>query len=213
MTVVIVDIVLVAFLLAADLLTKHFISARLLSTGHPIVVIKDVLAFRYSENTGAAFGIFNNARVLLSVMVGIVVLGLIGFMVYHIIKGKHKEKGALLLHIALSMIVAGGLGNLVDRVAFGYVRDFIEYTIVYTVFKKNFAICNFADVCLTIGVILLIVYLIVFYAIGDKKKEAAKEPLAESVDPNVDPLQTDSEKKSSEVADDSETSESHKDNE
>lgn len=171
MTIILVDVILTAVLLAADLITKHFVSKDLLANGGVREIIKNVLAFRYSENTGAAFGMFDNARVLLSVSVGIVILGLIGFMVYHILKGKHKEKGALLLHISLSMIVAGGIGNLVDRIALGYVRDFIEYTIVYTLFKKHFAICNFADVCLTVGVILLVIYLIVFYAIGSSKKE------------------------------------------
>lgn len=171
MTIILVDVILTAVLLAADLITKHFVSNDLLANGGVREIIKNVLTFRYSENTGAAFGMFDNARVLLSVLVGIVIIGLIGFMVYHILKGKHKERGSLLLHISLSMIVAGGIGNLVDRIALGYVRDFIEYTIVYTLFKKHFAICNFADVCLTIGVILLVIYLIVFYAIGSTKKE------------------------------------------
>ena len=174
MIVLLVDVILTAILLAADLLSKHFVSAAIQASGAPIEVIKDVLTFRYSENTGAAFGIFDNARILLCVLVGVVVLALIAFMIYHMVKGKHKEKGALLLHISLSMIVAGGLGNLIDRIAFGYVRDFIEYTFIYTLFEKNFAICNLADVALTIGVILLIIYLIVFYAIDGKKKETVK---------------------------------------
>ena len=180
MTVLLVDVILTAVLLVVDLLSKHFVSAAIRSSGEPIVVIKDVLTFRYSENTGAAFGIFDNARVFLCVLVGVVCLALIGFMVYHIVKGKHKERGGLLLHISLSMVVAGGIGNLVDRIAFGYVRDFIEYTFIYTLFGKNFAICNFADVVLTIGVILLILYLIVFYAIDTKKKEPIKETDAPS---------------------------------
>jgi len=175
MTVIIVDVLLTIFLLAADLLSKHFVSDFLLSHGGSYTVIDKVLTFRYSENTGAAFGILDNARILLSVLVGVVVIGLIAFMVYHIVKGKHKERGGLLLHISLSLVVAGGLGNLVDRIAFGYVRDFIEYTFIYTLFGENFAICNFADVCLTIGVILLIIYLIAFYAIdSDKKKKKAQ---------------------------------------
>ena len=185
MTVLLVDIILTAVLLAADLLSKHFVSASIKGNGEPIVVIKDVLTFRYSENTGAAFGIFDNARIFLSVLVGIVVLALIAFMIYHIIKGKYKEKGGLLLHISLSLIVAGGLGNLIDRVAFGYVRDFIEYTFIYTLFKKNFAICNVADVALTVGVILLIVYLIVFYAIDNGKARKGGNDALSSESPEM----------------------------
>ena len=186
MTVILVDIIVTAVLLAADLISKHFISAFLLEKGGSYSVIDKVLTFRYSENAGAAFGIFENARVFLSLLVGIVVLALIVFMVIHIVRGKHKERGSLLLHVALSMVIAGGIGNLVDRIAFGYVRDFIEYTFIYTLFKKNFAICNFADVWLTIGVILLVIYLIVFYAIAGREKDlraaTKKEAPSESED-------------------------------
>ncbi|MBQ9370386.1 MAG: signal peptidase II, partial [Clostridia bacterium] len=105
--------------------------------------------------------------------------GVIGTATHFILK-KYKEKGGVFLHVALSFILAGGIGNLVDRIALGYVRDFIEYTFIYTLFGKNFAICNFADVVLTIGVILLILYLIVFYAIDTKKKAQIKETAAPS---------------------------------
>ena len=171
MIVILIDTLLTAFLLAVDLISKHFVSEYLLAHGGVKEVIKNVLTFRYSENTGAAFGMLEDSRVLLSVLVGIVIAALIAFMVYHIVKGKHKERGALLLHISLSLIVAGGIGNLVDRIALGYVRDFIEYTIVYTLFKRDFAICNMADVFLTVGVILLVIYLIVFYAASSEKQE------------------------------------------
>ena len=203
MTIIIVDILITAVLLAADLISKHVVSAFLAHNGGSYDVIEKVLTFRYSENTGAAFGIFDNARVALCVFVAFIVLAIIGFMVYHIVKGKHKDKGALLLHVSLSFIVAGGLGNLIDRIAFGYVRDFIEYTFIYTLFKKNFAICNFADVVLTIGVILLLVYLIAFYAFASTKKqeEKAASPVVED----------DASTRNEETQDPSESSEEKKD--
>ena len=194
MTVILVDVILTAVLLAVDLLSKHFVAAAISVSGDPIVVIKNVLTFRYSENKGAAFGIFDDARVFLCVLVGVVVAAMIAFMVFHIVKKKHKEKGALLLHISLSMIVAGGLGNLVDRIAFGYVRDFIEYTFIYTLFGRNFAICNMADVFLTIGVVLLIVYLIVYYAVGNgKKKGGSAKNAASEVSSESEPDEPDRE--------------------
>ena len=182
--VILVDLLIVAVLLTADLITKHYAASYLLSHGGSYEAIKDVLTFRYSENRGAAFGIFTDSRVFLSVFVGIVILALIGFMVYHIVKKKYKEKGGVFLHVALSMILAGGIGNLVDRIALGYVRDFIEYTFVYTLFKYDFAICNLADVFLTIGVIMVIVYLIVMMVDEAKKgkalvKESAAKKAAE----------------------------------
>ena len=77
--------------------------------------------------------------------------------------------------------LAGGIGNLVDRIVLGYVRDFIEYTIVYTLFKEDFAICNLADAFLTIGVIMVIVYLIysmVLESRKEKEKKAAESAIA-----------------------------------
>lgn len=174
MVILIVDLLIIAALLASDLVSKHFAAKYLLAHGGYYEAIKNVLAFRYSENTGAAFGIFSDARVFLCVLVGIVVAGILVFMAYNVIKKKHREKGGVLLHVALSFVVAGGIGNLIDRATFGYVRDFIEYTIVYTLFKKNFAICNLADVFLTFGVIMLAIYLIAFY-MRDGKNDKISE--------------------------------------
>ena len=178
MVILIVDVLIVAALLAGDLISKHFAAKYLLSGDGSYEAIKGVLTFRYSENTGAAFGIFSDSRIFLCVLVGIVVAGILGFMAYHLVKKKYKEKGGVLLHVALSFIVAGGLGNLIDRAMLGYVRDFIDYTIVYTLFKRNFAICNLADVFLTFGVIMLVVYLIIFYAEDTKKRKETAEVLS-----------------------------------
>ena len=176
MTVILVDLLICAALIVADLVSKHYVAAALAPNGS-YEVIKNVLTFRYSENRGAAFGIFTDSRVFLCVFVGVVIFALIGYMVYSIIKKKYKEKGGVFLHVALSFILAGGIGNLVDRIAFGYVRDFIEYTFTYTLFKYDFAICNLADVFLTVGVIMIVIYLIVMMVDESKKGKAL---LAES---------------------------------
>lgn len=183
MAIAIIDFLIVAVLLVGDLVSKHYAASILPTMGGSYEAIKDVLTFRYSENTGAAFGIFEDSRVFLSVFVGIVLLALLAFMAYHIVKKKYKEKGGIFLHVALSMILAGGLGNLVDRIALGYVRDFIEYTIVYTLFKRDFAICNLADVFLTIGVIMVIGYLIYAMVIEMRKEKEKKALAAGKADP------------------------------
>ena len=179
--VIIVDALIVAVLLTADLLTKYFAASYLPANGGSYEAIKNVLTFRYSENSGAAFGMFEDSRVFLSVFVGVVLAALIAYLVYNVVKKKYKEKGGMLLHVALAMVLAGGLGNLVDRIAFGYVRDFIEYTIVYTLFKRDFAICNLADVYLTIGVILVVIYLI-YAMVLEAKKEKQQKALAAADD-------------------------------
>ena len=174
MTIAIIDFFIVAVILIGDLLSKHYAASYLPTHGNCYVAIKDVLTFRYSENTGAAFGMFENSRVFLCVFVGLVLAALLGFMIYHIVKGKYKKKGGIFLHVTLSMILAGGIGNLVDRIAFGYVRDFIEYTVVYTLFKRDFAICNVADVFLTVGVILVMIYL-TWSTVIEARKEKEKK--------------------------------------
>ena len=170
--VILVDLFILAVLLTADLLSKHYAASYLLSHGGSYEAIKGVLTFRYSENRGAAFGIFTDSRVFLCVFVGVVVLALVAYMVYHIVKKKYKEKGGVFLHVALSFILAGGIGNLVDRIALGYVRDFIEYTFIYTLFERDFAICNLADVFLTVGVVMVVIYLIVLMVDEAKKGKA-----------------------------------------
>lgn len=163
LTLILIDIFLVVLFVAADLLSKHYVTAFLLKKGQDCTIIDHFLSFTYSENEGAAFGLFSNNRWFLSVFVGVIVLGLIVFMFWHFVSGKYKDRGSLLLHISLSMIISGGIGNVFDRVAFGYVRDFIDYTFVFELTGKHFAICNVADVFLTIGVLLLVIYLFVFY--------------------------------------------------
>ena len=174
MQIIIIDLLIVAACLVGDLLTKAWAASALPLRGGYLVAIEDVLTFRYSENTGAAFGIFEDSRVFLSIFVGVVLLALLAYMAWTIVKKKYKEKGGVFFQVALSLILAGGIGNLVDRIALGYVRDFIEYTFVYTLFKYNFAICNLADVFLTIGVIMVIVYLIYSFVLEARKEKQEK---------------------------------------
>lgn len=94
----------------------------------------------YATNTGAAFGILKGNNFFLAIIAIIV----IGFIFYYYKKvDKHERTGLLL-------ILAGTLGNLIDRIFFGYVRDFIALP-----FWPNF---NFADMYNTIGVLILAFY-------------------------------------------------------
>ena len=83
----------------------------------------------------------------------IAIVGIIALLVIRPNTPKNLRIGAI-------MIAAGALGNLVDRLAFGYVRDFIDYVFLDTFFGIDFAIGNVADLFLLMGVIMLIVYII-----------------------------------------------------
>lgn len=106
----------------------------------------DIMDLRYVENTGAAFSSFSGARWFL---VGLVIVMLIGLTVF-VVKYKYKHPFFM---ISAVMVMAGGVGNLIDRVRFGYVVDYLDVKLF------NFAVFNFADICVVLGAIFLLIFL------------------------------------------------------
>lgn len=143
---VIISLVSIAVLSAVDQIIKFF-AERDLAPISEKVVIKGFLGWEYVQNTGAAFGSFSNNTVVLSVITGIIIL--IGIIA--IIAKKITNK--FLLTVAV-MIISGGIGNLIDRIARGYVTDYIKVLFI------DFPVFNFADILVTCGSFLLIIYLI-----------------------------------------------------
>lgn len=168
-------VILFALLLTADLVSKQLVCA-ITEDGQDIIVIENVLEFTYSENTGASFGMFGESTLFITIFTSIVCVGMIGFLFW-------KRKAHFVLQTGLVIMLAGAIGNLVDRIAFGYVRDFIVYTFIENWFKRPFAICNFADLVLIIGAIIMIVYVLFFYEKQFKKDTAktSNEDIAEIV--------------------------------
>ncbi len=126
-------------IIAIDQVSKFWVIANLKGQA-AIALIPGILELSYAENTGIAFSMFNDRPELLLMFNSVVILVLLGWA----IKTQH-------LNLGLSFIVAGGLGNLLDRFIHGYVIDFINPLFV------NFAVFNLADVALNIGVLLLII--------------------------------------------------------
>ncbi len=143
---VIISLVSIAVLSAVDQIIKFF-AERDLAPISEKVVIKGFLGWEYVQNTGAAFGSFSNNTAVLSVITGIIIL--IGIIA--IIAKKITNK--FLLTVAV-MIISGGIGNLIDRIARGYVTDYIKVLFI------DFPVFNFADILVTCGSFLLIIYLI-----------------------------------------------------
>ena len=157
---VVVSLVSIAVLTAADQIIKYFVEQNL-AGADCITVIKGFLGFEYTENTGAAFGSFSNSTTVLSIITGVIILaGIIAIIL-------KKIKGGFLLTVSV-MIIAGGLGNLIDRLSKGYVVDFIKTLFI------DFPIFNFADILVTCGAFMLMGYLI-FDAYRDYKKKKSKE--------------------------------------
>lgn len=175
-------------IIALDLTMKDFLYEFLLSkSGMNYTLISGFLDLTYSENTGAGFGILSGNTLALAIVTAIVIsLVLLYLVIYH--------RDSEYLRIPLVMISAGGIGNLVDRIGLGYVRDFFEFTFV------DFAIFNIADVFVTVGAILLIIYLIAaLIKEGAKNRKKFEEEQAEKAEDensdvgesqNADPIET-----------------------
>lgn len=156
-------------LIGADQLTKWLAvtyikpcgTVNLISVGD-----NEWLNLTYQQNTGAAFSILKDKQLFLIILTSIVILGVIILMLTKRIKKKSYIW-------CFSLIIAGGIGNLIDRIANGYVVDFIDVRII------KFAVFNFADICAVTGTILLVF----FYTLEEVRasREKKKKALAEGV--------------------------------
>lgn len=153
-----------------DQLTKYLTILRLKPVD-TVPIIEDVIHLTYVENTGAAFGMMKDARWVFMVTSTLAIIGILGYMVYRFyIK---KEKLPFMEALSLSLIVGGGIGNMIDRTALGYVVDMIDFRLI------NFAVFNVADSFVCIGAGLMILYLIRLTVQEYRAEKAAKRALAE----------------------------------
>ncbi|MCX7714723.1 MAG: signal peptidase II [Clostridia bacterium] len=142
----------------ADQLSKYIV-VQSIGESETVSFINNIFEFVYVKNTGAAFSIFHSATAVLAI---ISVLFCIGVVVYFL---KNKPDSRLLC-AAMSLMFAGAAGNAIDRITRGYVVDFIK-----TIFI-DFPVFNIADIAITTGAALLIVYLL-FFDKEDKNEEGS----------------------------------------
>ena len=152
---------IIVAILVVDLVTKYVFDAKS-AGGESVTVIPYLFNFRIVHNYGAAWGMLAGKQVFLIVLTFI----FLGIFIFYYIKEKNKS---WLLNVTFGFLFAGCLGNLYDRLIFGYVRDMIEFD-----FWKSFPIFNFADVALSVGVVLLVVYLIIYFVKETKAKKVDK---------------------------------------
>ena len=122
---------------------------------NPIVLIENVLNLTYVENTGAAFGIFNNHTNILSI------IGIIFFVIITYIVASKKLKGTSII-VALAFLAGGGISNVCDRIKFGFVVDYIDFTLI------NYPVFNLADICVVLSCIFIFIK-ILFTKESDEK--------------------------------------------
>lgn len=130
-----------------DLVSKIIIKEKLF-LGQSIKVINNFFNITYVRNTGAAFSILSKHTYLL-VFVSIFIITLV---LYYINKNKPKTK---IEYISYSMILGGAIGNLYDRIVYGYVIDFLDFNI----FGYEYPIFNLSDSFIFVGVFILIIHI------------------------------------------------------
>ena len=129
-------------LVLIDQIIKILVSNMIEST----VIIKNFFNLTYVENTGAAFSILENNTLFL------IIITLISlFLIYKFLL-KNKEFNKLEI-ITYSLLIGGIIGNLIDRIVYGYVIDYLEFIIL----NRHMPIFNFADICIVIGTILFLI--------------------------------------------------------
>lgn len=151
-----------AALVAVDQIIK-VLTRALIPLGERITLIPGVVGLTYVQNTGAAFSSFTGGARLLSLL-SLAMTVLLGVA---IAKNWLKHPFA---QWSMAVIMAGAFGNFIDRAFLGYVTDMVD-----TLFM-TFAVYNFADICVVLGVIALAVYVIFFY----EKYEGKKAPNADA---------------------------------
>ena len=148
---------IVAITLALDLISKHFLQKYFLEGGERVGIINGVFSITYTENRGVAWGLFSGKTL------GIIITS-IAFVLILVIWDIFNTDDHPLNFIGFSLILSGAIGNFVDRIFFGYVRDFFSFDFM------DFPIFNFADICITIGCVLYVIYVIFIYTKKDKRE-------------------------------------------
>lgn len=163
-------------LVSIDQFTK-WLAVTKLYNNNPFVIIKDVLELSYLRNNGAAWGVLSGKQWFF-ILITFVMLALALFIFIKMPKTKHFRG----LRIVICTLAAGAVGNLIDRIRNGYVHDFIYFKLI------NFPVFNFADICVTISMIGLIVMILFVYKDKDweflKIKKAGRAESDDSGDKN-----------------------------
>lgn len=132
-------------IVGGDQITKYIVDFTLqLNQGYTI--IENFFYFTYSHNAGAAWGIFQGKMNLFFIISIVATIAII----YYFMQTESYQK---FTRFGLVLVFSGMIGNLIDRILFGYVRDFIDFII----FGYDFPIFNVADMAITVGVALIII--------------------------------------------------------
>lgn len=146
-----VDLLLTVLLITVDQTTKYFAVKNLMNR-KPLVIWNGVFELHYLENRGAAFGMLQDQKVFF-VLIAVIILAVILYVLIKVPYQKMYTK----LHITLVFIASGAIGNLIDRIRYDYVVDFLYFSLI------DFPIFNVADIYVTLSSIVLVILLLFVY--------------------------------------------------
>mgnify|MGYP005773875893 CR=1 FL=1 len=153
-------IIAIVLLIAADQAVKFWVVAHL-AEGETAPLLPGFVELLRLHNYGAAWSSFSGMRWFLIILTSVLMVILAVVLVKKIVR--HP-----LGRTALVLILAGGIGNLIDRVRLGYVVDMFNFQFM------SYPVFNVADICVVCGVILLVIYYLFFYEKYDAKKGGKK---------------------------------------
>lgn len=154
----IIAIIIAVLALVLDQISKLLADKFVPRAPDSTVIIPNVLDFRYLLNKGAAFGLFADNRWVFLIATTV----FLAIAIYAFFRLKINRP---LVNYALMLIISGGIGNMIDRIARGYVIDFINFSFM------NFFVFNVADCCVVIGCALFVLYLIMDMVKGGKEEK------------------------------------------
>ena len=150
-----------------DQITKR-LAVALLRPVSTVPLLQDILHLTYVENTGASFGMLKDRRWVFMITSAV----LIAVIIVYLFRCREIPP---MLGVSLGMILGGGIGNMIDRVALGYVVDFIDFRAIH------FAVFNGADSFITVGAAMLFIH--VMRSESDGRKNAAGKNTGEGAGP------------------------------
>ena len=133
-------------LLIIDIVIKLIISNNLI-LNQSIKVINNFFYITYVKNTGVAWSILSG-KINLIIVITLIIISVLAIYIFN------KKSYSVLEIISYSMILSGSIGNLIDRIIYGYVIDYLDFNIL----GYNYPIFNFADMCIVIGIILILIF-------------------------------------------------------
>ncbi|MBQ7284386.1 MAG: signal peptidase II [Oscillospiraceae bacterium] len=152
-----INILIVAVLVALDQLFKH-LATQFLSSAAPVTIIPNILGLNYVHNYGAGFSILSGKVIFLIIVTSLALVAIALAILMHKFENRFDE-------FCFVLILAGGIGNLIDRSLNGFVVDYLEFLFI------DFPVFNFADILICCGVGLFMVYTIATEFFLKKKKE------------------------------------------